>query len=54
MNKSRKKRSPAPSTDSGGIKDFLDTINILPSGISTWSNGYWRTSGIWGWMAILG
>ena len=26
MNKSRKKRSPAPSTDSGGIKDFLDMI----------------------------
>ena len=26
MNKSRKKRSPAPMTDSGGIKDFLDMI----------------------------
>ena len=26
MNKSRKKRSPAPSTESGGIKDFLDMI----------------------------
>lgn len=30
------------------------TINILPSGINTWSNGSWRTSGIWGWMAIPG
>lgn len=26
MNKSRKKRSPAPMTDSGSIKDFLDMI----------------------------
>lgn len=26
MNKSRKKRSPAPSTESGDIKDFLDMI----------------------------
>ena len=26
MNKSRKKRGPAPMTDSGGIKDFLDMI----------------------------
>ena len=26
MNKSRKKRSPAPMADSGGIKDFLDMI----------------------------
>lgn len=26
MNKSRKKRNPAPMTDSGGIKDFLDMI----------------------------